>query len=387
MWAGQLTSAGPSNLQERRSRPGSRSSLGVRKRNGSIASSKRSGPNQEILAVTGPQPTTTAVITAASSPNKQRKRGISKFLSFLNCCSAQEDAQDIDLVESTNPVRKPNKLQQTQIRHPAPSTKADVSAAESSTAESKEMSDEKIGGTPYTDLRSAAEPMAHRRAELAAPMPIPDNSGPAEIPKAEKSVDVLENVSSGQPSSAVQIEAPTAESRLENSKDGGLEPQPSSILIQPPTPTVPNQDDNPDHRTAIQEKRDSDVEMTEASPVLPVTDDSAGGTGDREAETTQPLPPPPPRTDTHIRGHDRNVSNSSNVPSEQQKWLLPPIRAEFKGKKCLVLDLDETLVHSSFKVTYFRKLVSDILLKNDRCYIKRISPYPWRSKVSITTFM
>ena len=386
MWAGQPTSAGPSNLQGSSSRPGSRSSLGVRKRDGSIASSKRSGPNQEISPA-GPQPAGTAIVKAASGPKKQRKRGLSRFLSFLNCCSAQEDAQDIDLGQSTIPVRKPNKLQQTQIQHPAPSTKADVSAAESSTAESKEMSDEKIGGTPYTDLRSAAEPMINKRADLAAPMPVPDNLGPAETPKAEKSMDVPANVPLSQPSSAVQIEVPPEESRLENSKDGGLEPLPSSILVQPPTPTVPSQD-NPDHRTTTQEKRDSDVEMTDASPGLPVTDDSAGGTGDREAETTtQPLPPPPPRTDPHVPGHDRNVSNSSNVPSEQQKWLLPPIRAEFKGKKCLVLDLDETLVHSSFKVTSSRTLISDVLLKYDRCYIKRISPYPWRSKVSITTFM
>ncbi|KAI9281840.1 HAD-like domain-containing protein [Sporodiniella umbellata] len=31
-------------------------------------------------------------------------------------------------------------------------------------------------------------------------------------------------------------------------------------------------------------------------------------------------------------------------------WLLPPLLNEDKEKKCLVLDLDETLVHSSFKV-------------------------------------
>jgi hypothetical protein len=30
--------------------------------------------------------------------------------------------------------------------------------------------------------------------------------------------------------------------------------------------------------------------------------------------------------------------------------LLPAIRPEDVGKKCLILDLDETLVHSSFKV-------------------------------------
>ncbi|KAG0757793.1 hypothetical protein G6F24_010242 [Rhizopus arrhizus] len=31
-------------------------------------------------------------------------------------------------------------------------------------------------------------------------------------------------------------------------------------------------------------------------------------------------------------------------------WLLPPLSNEDKEKKCLVLDLDETLVHSSFKI-------------------------------------
>ncbi|PMD45719.1 NIF-domain-containing protein [Hyaloscypha variabilis F] len=32
------------------------------------------------------------------------------------------------------------------------------------------------------------------------------------------------------------------------------------------------------------------------------------------------------------------------------KLLLPPQSQEFRGKKCLILDLDETLVHSSFKI-------------------------------------
>ncbi|KAF3934127.1 hypothetical protein ABW20_dc0100037 [Dactylellina cionopaga] len=39
------------------------------------------------------------------------------------------------------------------------------------------------------------------------------------------------------------------------------------------------------------------------------------------------------------------------LPDEsiKSKWLLPPIAPEHQGKKCLVLDLDETLVHSSFR--------------------------------------
>ena len=39
--------------------------------------------------------------------------------------------------------------------------------------------------------------------------------------------------------------------------------------------------------------------------------------------------------------------------AEPQIALLGPIAPEHKGRKCLVLDLDETLVHSSFKVSGF----------------------------------
>lgn len=35
--------------------------------------------------------------------------------------------------------------------------------------------------------------------------------------------------------------------------------------------------------------------------------------------------------------------------NDESGWLLPKKTEEFKGKKCLILDLDETLVHSSFK--------------------------------------
>lgn len=36
---------------------------------------------------------------------------------------------------------------------------------------------------------------------------------------------------------------------------------------------------------------------------------------------------------------------------ENNSWLLPPLASDLRGRKCLVLDLDETLVHSSFKVS------------------------------------
>lgn len=39
----------------------------------------------------------------------------------------------------------------------------------------------------------------------------------------------------------------------------------------------------------------------------------------------------------------------SSKPSTPGKPILPPMSAEHTGRKCLVLDLDETLAHSSFR--------------------------------------
>jgi RNA polymerase II subunit A small phosphatase-like protein len=38
--------------------------------------------------------------------------------------------------------------------------------------------------------------------------------------------------------------------------------------------------------------------------------------------------------------------------SSQNRFLLPQVRHSDMHKKCMVIDLDETLVHSSFKVSF-----------------------------------
>jgi len=55
-----------------------------------------------------------------------------------------------------------------------------------------------------------------------------------------------------------------------------------------------------------------------------------------------PTPAPPPRTS--IPPKPQPTESPTGV-----KFLLPPLLPEERGKKTLVLDLDETLVHSSFK--------------------------------------
>ena len=53
--------------------------------------------------------------------------------------------------------------------------------------------------------------------------------------------------------------------------------------------------------------------------------------------STKPSPTSPTQVDSQLTQRDDKIK------------LLPPIHPDDKGKKCLVLDLDETLVHSSFR--------------------------------------
>ncbi|KAL2270934.1 hypothetical protein VTJ83DRAFT_305 [Remersonia thermophila] len=78
---------------------------------------------------------------------------------------------------------------------------------------------------------------------------------------------------------------------------------------------------------------------------------------------SQPLPhaPSPPPVPVPATENESGKSNNALVHSgpsafapeaPRQRFLLPPQAPEHRGRKCLVLDLDETLVHSSFKILH-----------------------------------
>ncbi|KAF8474268.1 phosphatase PSR1 [Kalaharituber pfeilii] len=71
------------------------------------------------------------------------------------------------------------------------------------------------------------------------------------------------------------------------------------------------------------------------------------------AETEAITPIKPPVQDALVEAElAQDVVLVESAPAEPKQWLLPPPKPEFVGKKCLVLDLDETLVHSSFKLIH-----------------------------------
>ena len=358
--------------------------LGVR--SGSVASSKRLRKGQRTT------PSTPNDILAPSA-EKPRKRGVSKFLSFLNCCSAPEDANTVETDNQAIPTKKAKGFQSIRNRQATPAVKP---SADSSTGESKEPADENIGGPPYSELTPAAKPT------MLSPRSGKETVHTEKSPSTESSGQALdENEEATHPEPRNQPLPPLPVSSKPASHDElseKIQPVlPSTISkAEPPEPSkslpsdqnVVVQDMASNDRPPKEEKIDGDVPMVDAPPIVHIPEQQAKNPEPKD--DSQPhvnLPPPPPRNnqDRAATGLGRSPSSAA-TPNEKQQWLLPPLQPRFKGKKCLVLDLDETLVHSSFKVRsigVIKSLWSDV----DRPFIKRILPYLSRLRVSIIMYM
>ncbi|MCJ1245972.1 hypothetical protein MMC30_003176 [Trapelia coarctata] len=343
-------SGGPSLEKSTGSRRGSRSSITGKKRNGSVVG------NDFPAQAQSPEPLNTGnttASTAVSRPERKKKGAVTKFLAKLSCCGAPEDATGIDLDEHAPPARKTSNLQSSTGRQTTPTKKPDTSAAESSTTESKEMAE--IGGPPYSTLKSAGEPRIQEQPSSNTSKITANSKRSADGAVELRNAALVPTVNNTQLSTLAQSELPSSEEPREVSQQSHLQPQGASVIVEPPTPTMPSQENPTDDRTPLQVKRDSDVDMPDAPSDEPAAAEPKKGAERSDPEVVPQLPPPPPlapRTNPSSPGHERNLTNTSSAPNEQQKWLLPPIRDEFKGKKCLVLDLDETLVHSSFKILH-----------------------------------
>ena len=274
----------------------------------------------------------------AETAKPRRKGG---FLSFLNCCSAPDNDNAVELRDQIVPVKNTKGAeQQNQGRQPTPALgKPDASAAESSVGESKETPGDGIGGPEYSELKGGSEPMMETQSSVEPTKPqTSSNDNTSDLPTPPPKTTLLSNAEPEQnPSSTTQSAVISA--------------------AEPPHPidaeeSVAVQGTTINDRTLQQETQDHDVVMPDAPPVAPmVPDGSARQPAQQDyAQTQMNLPPPPPRNGINPTPAVDPSSALVTKDREAPKWLLPPLSPRHAGRKCLVLDLDETLVHSSFKV-------------------------------------
>lgn len=127
-----------------------------------------------------------------------------------------------------------------------------------------------------------------------------------------------------------------------------------AVVVQAPPRTDPNVAQG---SSRSEKDGEGDVQMDDSDPLPEEKETSPPAVPRREDSVRNALPPPPPVPQPGPS--DESVGPDS--VDDKQQWLLPPIAPRFKGKKCLVLDLDETLVHSSFKVYFLRGLLDQSL--------------------------
>ena len=333
------------------SRTGSLTARGDKERNGSIASSRRSKSKKQERSTSvhappapktpeKPDPSPTAPRTL-TEPKKQS--GFSRLISSLVCCGGSKSANSLDPDGQTTPTRKSTKLQPVAARQTTPTQKKTPNTFQSS-EESKDMTEEKIGGPPYSDIKAAQKPRIQERPKEESlskePQPNMNQDDAKATPSAVSETGNVPTPAESYPPVSAEPTITAPPTRSEEVNAG------SSTLTNPtlfPASSMPG--------SSTQNSQDKEIKMADTSDDAPVTQESNVHVGTRQDSQTQIAQPITQGAQTPAAPSENQDSMTSAAPTnEKQTWLLPPIRPEFHGKKCLVLDLDETLVHSSFKV-------------------------------------
>ncbi|KAI9829984.1 MAG: hypothetical protein M1826_005157 [Phylliscum demangeonii] len=370
------------------------------------------------------EPHTTAVSAAnqeAKAENKTR-RGLSRFLSMLNCCAARDGAHsmaDPDAEPDGPPVankvvagRKLPSLRGKQRQAPLlpPLAIASPAPAATDTVEMNMLGQEPKLAAPAASVTDSKEPLDEVAPESEKTMVAVDGTradgsglrdsglsgvdarevaAKADGPRLEEQrMDgAMESGVSRQVASlpAPVLFPPAPATINTNGPDsiGAEQPSPISdeiLRVQPPTPIMASADPNPSAAVppttttspALMAlyKQDPDTAMADAPPSISTTEDLPP----EQPPTAEYLLPnstladyDPPRTveapasAAPAPTEDHPVVRDATAPmpegqydflEQQPQWLLPPVQPHFKDRKCLVLDLDETLVHSSFKILH-----------------------------------
>ena len=363
-----------------------------RHRNGSVASSKKSQSQQSGSGVglgSGPSATPTTATPGNSLPSspavashQKRKKGGGGFLAIFGCCTAPEDANALDVDEQPLPA---NKLKDIP---PRPTT----ASRRSATATSATAGDD-LGNSITVAGGARSQPQLNEKNEQLqqdSPTTLADQSqfqsqsllqtqqpqqqympsaGPASGAVAGAAVAGAAGVALAkekrisEAASSVQDQSSTAastavagtndaESKRASSLAGTAGGSTPVVTVDAPLSQQEEDDAQAHEELAPTGNTQDDVDMTDASRSAQIL------TQVPEVPTVPNVPPPPPgpapTNALPMPGGEQQqgVAIAELIEAHRQKALLPPIEPHLKGRKCLVLDLDETLVHSSFKILH-----------------------------------
>lgn len=327
----------------------SKRSLTGRRRDGS-RTSKRSA--QQATTDEKARPGSAGQANATTQPQPKKKGG---FLAFLNCCGSSGNDQELGQEQPAQPAKPAEKSQTTRVQQPSSQRQTQpVSTAGTSADDSKEVINEK---TAQPDAPAAVPILPQTSGDAARDVPASSVDAPAVQPNAEvrPTENSKQTINAAEPISGVE----------NNTSERDALPSVLPVMSSDAAPSMPQQSDEPIlDQTPEQAQRDHEIEMSNSGPSLPLSEKDAQEVVEEENQAYErktssemnqsDLPPPPPLQAPQDRSGEQNAGQDTammNAPEPPQKWLLPPLRSEFNGRKCLVLDLDETLVHSSFKVS------------------------------------
>jgi len=256
----------------------------------------------------------------------------------------------LDASKSDDPdvAAKKIKIQPTAQRAPRPQNHTEVT-------ENEKPLDDKVANEVQPPQGAA---VGEENGEISEKKPLEDAR--PKVSREDASHERVAPVASGTMSNSTLRDAAGSEHGVaSNSQQDQLK---TTTLILPDHITAPNvnvisptpvEAEHPTNgeRQDGNGKRSSDIEMPDATAGSAIEEEPLDEPPQPAEQLPQvPLPPPPPLIKRQEQVDSKEVPPVPEASPEKTAWLLPPIQPHLQGRKCLVLDLDETLVHSSFKI-------------------------------------
>ncbi|TRM69569.1 HAD-like domain-containing protein [Schizophyllum amplum] len=186
---------------------------------------------------------------------------------------------------------------------------------------------------PCLSVAHIGDDIAEPSTKATLPLPEPASGKQAEIASERSSSDRAARSSSDPPPAPMTI---SVEASLPVAGD-------AEVIVPPPSAVTPDED--PDGVTSGSVQPPGSTGEPALTRAHTRESESEGSYTEYDAEDRQSL--------DEQAEEERLIRKGGNGlpvgPDGKPKPLLPPIAPQHVGKKCLVLDLDETLVHSSFK--------------------------------------